>query len=152
MTIRKFEDYANSGELQSMYLGGTDSSQHKVITIGDLQQSEDWIAPSSFTNSWDEYDGTNLPVLYKKLKDNIVLLQGSLSSGTVSTTSTGDAFTLPIGYRPIRNQYFICVADTSYAATILILTTGEVRVYAENNSGSASTWTSLSSIHFLAEQ
>lgn len=148
MTTRTFEDFANSGEINSIYIGGTDAATDKVMTSGAIAISEDWLSVTVFANSWVAEDITNNPIRYKILKDKIVLLEGTIYSGTVGAGL--EAFTLPNGYRPLKEQRFLAIASGDSIVTVYVGLNGKVTLESESGSG-ATTWTSLSGITFLAE-
>ena len=113
--------------------------------IYDFFGSYGWTEIISFLNSWEAYSST-YPVRYSINADGIVSMQGQIKNGTVSTTSTGYAFLLPSGYRPLTERVVVALTDDG-TAEIRILTTGYVHIYSESGTG-ASTRTSLSQISF----
>jgi hypothetical protein len=60
-----------------------------------------WIEVTSFLNSWVNFGAPHNNAAYCKDVMGFVHLRGYLVSGTVSTES----FVLPLGYRPVKNEY-----------------------------------------------
>lgn len=100
-----------------------------------IATAQAWVAVGTFTNSWVNA-ASRVAAAYYKDKHNKVWLKGQISTGTVSTTSTGVAFTLPTGYRPDFNRLF-SIASRDGSGPVLgeaeVLTTGEVRINYGNN-------------------
>ena len=81
---------------------------------GSLASSA-WVAVTSFTNSWT----ATTPVFYRKL-NGVVYIRGTVTGG-----STGAAFTLPAGFRPVADSPF-SVVNGAGTTPITITTAGLV--------------------------
>lgn len=88
-----------------------------------------WVAPT-LTNSWANAGTVSAGY---RVRDGVLRLRGTISGGTVSGTSTGDAFTLPTAYCPDQQTGFVCPAATGFVR-VDVLPTGEVRVVMKGNS------------------
>lgn len=87
---------------------------------------EDWIAPT-LTNSWVADSGYT--VAFRKDAFGRVWLKGTVKNGILNAV----LFTLPVGYRPLQNVFF--VANSSYALGVgHILTDGSVTLFSGNAS------------------
>ena len=62
--------------------------------------AEDWRVIEHFQNDWESAGGSNPKAAYKRLPSGLVILRGTVQSGTVKRA----AFTLPGGYRPADGQ------------------------------------------------
>lgn len=102
----------------------------------------------AFQNSWANYDAATFnSCAYRKDAMGYVHLRGLVKTGASATT----IFTLPVGYRPARQQLVSTVAYT----TGMIL--GRIDIFPNGNVGGAgsvtgNTYTTLDNITFLAEQ
>lgn len=97
-----------------------------------------WITPT-LLNGWVAYDtAIYATAQYYKDKFGIVHLRGMIKSGTIGTT----AFTLPLGYRPIKREFAPTVSNGAFGA-ILISETGNVNAQVGNTA-----YVSLSDISF----
>lgn len=93
------------------------STAEGKITV--LEADSGWLSPTA-QNSWNLLV-TGLQVKYRK-RHGMVSLIGRPGSG-----STGAAFTLPVGYRPGQDLYFIVQnATTTGAVTTVSITTAGV--------------------------
>lgn len=152
MTIRNVQEFMDSGELDNIYLGGTDASVNKVMTNGDIATSEAWTDVTVFSNSWESYN-SDFTVSYKKLKNGMVLLKGAVKNGS-SPTLPSTLFTLPAGYLPFFQSAFVLPATWTLGETCnlyISAATGNVIAYDETAAGAAENFLSLTSISFLAE-
>ncbi len=104
------------------------------------------------TNGWANYGAPYGPGRYRKLSSGLVLMEGLIQSGTLGAT----AFTLPIGWRPAKQQdgtsrdyIFVCAsaAGTNPGENLRIGSGGDAR---PSGAGSA-TWIDLCSVRFFAE-
>jgi hypothetical protein len=95
----------------------------------------------AFQNSYNNYDAANYPAAaFRKDPLGKVQLRGLLTTGTASAA----AFTLPAGYRPLKQMIFISQASSPNYCRVDIYTTGAVFV-----SGMAvNSWVSLDLIEF----
>jgi len=120
-----------------------------TLNYGRWAKGDDtgWIALPT-QNSWSAYS-PSFPARYKR-EGGWVTVEGLIAKSIAVTG--GDIFaTLPPGFRSFTQQIFLCAVLTSpYACQIYSPTpaTGEMRIQA----GANATWTSLSGIHFQAEQ
>jgi len=105
------------------------------------QQGVDWIAVTTFTNSWLNFASGNPIASYYKDSLGIVHLQGVIKSGTSGTS----AFTLPAGYRPLLNQILTSTANGAFG-TLEVGPDGTVKPNGSN------VYISLNGITFKAEQ
>lgn len=118
-------------------------------TIGvywwDGREQDYWRAPT-FLNSWVNYNTANYLGARYRREGGVVTVEGLIASGTISATSTGNAFILPAGYRPSGTMIFGTASSAGTQSSIYVYSTGDVRIV----SGSTS-WTSLNNIRFRAE-
>lgn len=100
------------------------------VGINDMFTPSAWIDVSSLGSNWSN---TNT-VSYRKDPLGFVRLKGSVTaSGTASST----IFTLPAGYRPLREIRMIMGDDgSSHHGRIYILTNGQVQAVDYVSSGS----------------
>lgn len=96
-------------------------------------------------NSWVDYNTTLFSQAeYYKSSEGMVYLQGLIKSGTTTVGTT--IFTLPTGYRPIVDRFFIVASNTG-AGMITVGPTGEVKYQAGGNG-----YLSLDGVVFRAYQ
>lgn len=81
---------------------------------------EAWVNVSVFSNSWVNFDATNV-CRYRKDPDGVVWVQGRVKSGTLGLT----AFTLPAGYLPARTEVFADVTNGAFGY-VSVATSGAV--------------------------
>lgn len=102
-------------------------------------------------NSWVSFDGnTTYSFPQYRLMNGKVELAGAIKSGTTATT----IFTLPTGYRPLKQRTFGCQgsgAALNGSARVDITAAGLVQV-AIYGTGGSNAGVSLDGIHFVAEQ
>jgi hypothetical protein len=108
-------------------------------------RTQDYWRTVTYTNSWVSYGSPYIGAQYKK-ENGIVRLRGLVTDGTFSTTSTGNIFTLPAGFRP-GGQNIVTTMSNQALGRVDILTDGAVRAMF----GSAGNWISLYNISFQAE-
>jgi hypothetical protein len=101
---------------------------------------EAWIEPT-LLNGWVNFGSGNAIANYMKDEFGVVHLRGLIKSGT--TTAGTVLLTLPLGYRPLLNTYFI-VADGNGFARLFIGANGNVGI--ENDA--TNTYLSLNQISF----
>jgi len=117
----------------------------KKAPNGHSHPVEDWVelANGDLSNSWVYYDGGgstyNTPA-YCKDTNGFVHLKGLIKDGTMQTA----AFTLPVGYRPAKNNIIATASNSAYGQ-FYIQSSGAVLPYIGNNA-----WVSLDSITFKA--
>jgi len=92
-----------------------------------LKREPIWIAPT-LTNSWANYSAVFNDAAYGKNGFGQVFLRGLVKSGTSATA----IFTLPIGYRPIREHIFIVDAAEALGR-IDVFPGGEVKLIVGSN-------------------
>lgn len=103
-----------------------------------------WITPT-LGNSWVSFDaGATFDIPQYRRFNGVVFLKGEMKSGTSNTT----VFTLPAGYRPLK-QISFCVQSNTGSADILVGATGAVIV--NNYNGGSNASVSLNGISFIAE-
>lgn len=84
----------------------------------------DFVLENDWTNPGGKYDNAS----YRKMPDGTVLLRGALSPGATASGTT--IFTLPSGYRPLKNQIFSVIADCGGVhARIEIGSNGSVKLF-----------------------
>jgi len=96
-----------------------------------------WSTPT-FQNGWINYDTVYNEAAYYRDASNRVYLRGLIRNGT------GNIFTLPVGYRPVRQELFVVLTDTGV---------GRVDVAANGvvlKNGGGNGWLSLDGISFIA--
>lgn len=102
---------------------------------------EAWITPT-LLNGWVSFGAPeDIPSYYKDEFGN-VKMRGVLKSGTLSVSM----FTLPIGYRPLKNKYFSIISN-NVPAFVLINPSGGVNPLV----GTSNVFVSLDNITFRAE-
>jgi hypothetical protein len=99
-------------------------------------------------NFWIPYTGAAGQATpgFAKNGDGLVSLRGWLQGGVSGTT----AFVLPVEYRPAHTMQFPTTTDSAHLGIIQIDSGGNVKVYDHAGESSASTLTTLDSIHFYA--
>lgn len=104
---------------------------------------EGWTAPTLGT-AWVNYGGAapnqHQDAGYRKLLNGTVEIRGMVKSGTVSTI-----FTLPVGFRPLKNETFIQLSNTG-SARVEIFANGNVVV--TYLTGGSNAFVSLAGIRF----
>jgi hypothetical protein len=78
-------------------LTASNATSGNAVTVPTLQ------------NSWVDYGSVYAGLSYYKTLDNIVVLQGTIKSGT-----GGLIFTLPVGYRPSAQRMFPIVSNNAF--------------------------------------
>ena len=105
--------------------------------IVDIGQSSRWIAPT-LTAPWaNSYGAPYATAGYAVDANGVVRLRGTLSG------SLGSIFTLPVGYRPSVNQFFMVYASGGIGRVLITAATGVV-----NLTAGTATEVDLSSIQF----
>lgn len=121
---------------------GKDLMIKKEQVVG-LEDS-DWIAPT-LINSWANYSGSNESG-YRR-KDGIVYLKGLVLNPTTYASDKRPIFTLPDGFRPTQEKYFIVVKSLTDFHPIIVQTNGVVRPYQYTTNQ----YLSLDGISFLTD-
>lgn len=93
------------------------------VTIANQQA---WTAVT-FANSWVDFGAPYNVCQYRKIGD-ITYLRGLMKSGTVGAT----CFTLPAGFRPPVDLYFITVSN-SVAAPFIVASSGACQLATGSN-------------------
>lgn len=110
---------------------------------------DDWnivgdIGQPAYTNSWVAYGGAFAAPAFRKDSDGWVHLRGLAKSGTLGTA----LFTLPDGYRPIRDIYAVAMCDANVAAYVrVIASSGQVVVASSTGTNG---YASISNVKFPA--
>jgi hypothetical protein len=117
------------------------------INAQQLKDQESWTAPT-FQNSWTNYDASSWEEAgYMKDSLGFVHVRGFLKGGTTTPGTT--VFTMPAGYRPLKNSYYPGGMNSSSAYTSWQVTpNGEVKVA----TGGSTTYSPIGHIIFKAEQ
>lgn len=87
-----------------------------------------WAAPT-LLNSWVTSGGAKPAVGYRRDATGRVWLRGSVKSGTINTIMT-----LPVGFRPVGEQTFVCRANAGLAR-VDVTAAGNVDLKAYISSG-----------------
>lgn len=111
----------------------------------DWMEQEPWIAPT-LLNSWVNHSVTYEDAKYFKDTDGMVHLKGLIKLGTVSASSTGNAFVLPSGYRPSGQRVFTGLSGAATPSRVDVFNDGSVRIMTGNND-----YVTLDTIRFRAE-
>jgi len=101
-----------------------------------------WITPT-FENSWANYSTDYNYAGYYRDGDGIVRLRGLVKNGTTSAT----IFTLPVGFRPTKQELFVAISSATNVSRVDVKPTGEV-----HHNGGSNGWFSLDGITFKAYQ
>lgn len=96
--------------------------------IGVLEADSGWLTPT-FTNSWVNYDPTTWTVAQYRKKSGVVYLEGLIKNGTVGLS----AFTLPAGYRPLKNLIFAVIDGLNTGQRLDVNSNGTVVPDSGNN-------------------
>lgn len=130
------EFYVSSGNGIALVNGNTNQGVLFNMSNGFLTKGSyngtTW-TPEAWTNftlqnGWTNPGGSYDSAGYRKMPDGTVLLRGAMSPGTASNGTT--IFTLPSGYRPLKNQIFKVVADAGGPESrIEIDTAGVTKIY-----------------------
>lgn len=139
MSIYGFDDGLNKTETPT-------KAEHDAVA----QYTEDsgWIYPtlgSKFSNESDQR------VRYRKI-GKIVFIEGAVTSAMAFPANASyDIFTLPAGYRPSHNQYFICKGTGKATYDLRIYENGRVNFsrYGVTNTDTAvsqGTWMAVNGI------
>ena len=155
MGTRTYDDLAQSGEINDIYISGTEEA-NRVAVMGDLSSflatgsTEDWTDVSAFTNNW-ENNSVIYQTRYKINPLGTVFIEGLIDTGIIDPGITGYIFQLPEGYRPTKILIFNCIGSSNTIVEIRIDTFGYVHAYGSSNDANAQVWTSLANISFQGE-
>jgi hypothetical protein len=89
----------NGGGFNLSNLGNLSFAASKGIT------QDAWTAPT-LINSWVDYSATTT-TRFRKDKEGYVHIEGWVKDGTFVNGTV--LFTLPVGFRPAKDQYFACL-------------------------------------------
>ena len=109
--------------------------------INLLRTAPEWIEVTSFANTWVNFNAANNSAAYCKDAMGFVHIRGMVKDGTDWST----IFTLPVGYRPAKQEIFVTISNDA-VGRIDINTDGGVGSYVINDP----TWVSLDGITFYA--
>lgn len=108
-----------------------------ALTLSDAWSSFTGIGPiegairPTLQNSWVDYLPTSSSQAeYYKSSEGMVYLQGLIKSGT--TTAGTTIFTLPTGYRPIIDRFFVVACNTG-TGIVTVGPNGDVKIQAGSN-------------------
>lgn len=133
-----------AGTAAEAYFSLPSSNQRELPIARTLPISAVKQTPT-MTNSWTDYSGTDTtlaPLRYWKDAGGLVRLEGAVGGGTNGTS----AFTLPPGYRPNAKRVFATYTNSG-VGSVTIAADGTV-----SPTAGGTTWNTLDSIAFLAEQ
>lgn len=85
-----------------------------------------WTVPT-FKNSWEKFTSGTI-VGYTKDAQGFVRLRGLVKSGTIGT----EIFTLPVGYRPPTETWFVVMSNLSWGL-LYISSAGDVVAHTGSN-------------------
>jgi len=100
----------------------------RVYVIAHPDTSTPWAAPT-LLNSWVTSGGAKPSVGYRRDATGRVWLRGTVKSGTINTIMT-----LPVGFRPVGEQTFVCRANAGLAR-VDVTAAGNVDLKAYISSG-----------------
>jgi len=97
---------------------GTSQIATSAVTDSKVASPESWYeigaaGNPAFTNSWVNYGDVYNTAAYYKDHQNRVFLKGLIKSGTRGSA----AFTLPVGYRPVKNEIFPSMSNDQISRT-----------------------------------
>lgn len=129
--------------------GITFSENHQAqIKVLDVVVPSPWVTVAPFSNSWVNYGTPFFNAAYRKWDDGTVELRGTVKGNDATfTTTLGDIFTLPAGYRP-ESDIIITTTSVDAFAQARISALGVVKATVALNTGVK--WFSLDGIRFLA--
>lgn len=99
----------------------------------------------AFQNGWVNYSSGYATLAFMKDSLGFVTVKGFIKSGTITAGTT--IFTLPAGYRPAKNMYYVTSMPASFGQ-LQMTSAGELQAATAINS----TWTAIPYIRFKAEQ
>lgn len=108
---------------------------HALETGRGASPDAAWRIPA-LLNSWVNFDAVGTAsqqARYRKLSNGQVEIQGQVKSGTVSSTTTGTIFTLPVGYRPGPGALSFAVNAADALARLDVMPDGSVRAMTGSN-------------------
>jgi hypothetical protein len=102
---------------------------------------------AALLNGWVSFDGgTTFSIPSYTIIGGEVVLKGAMKSGSAGVA----AFQLPVGYRPLKTESYLCPANAGWA-DIRVAATGDVTVQFYST-GASNAIVSLNNIRFIAEQ
>ena len=135
---QRYTTYTGSGVYSRSYYNGNWSGWRTLFSNGIIRVG-------TFLNGWSNY-GSGFDTAGYSLTGGLVKVTGLIKGGTVSTSSTGYAFNLPVGYRPTGTLQFVTNASAG-TADVRVTTGGDVHIYGLYSGSNASI--SLNPISFV---
>jgi hypothetical protein len=131
-----FLGYSNTTEIVA-------STQFKALAEGQI---------SGFANGWSPYSSgeSGFTPRYTKTVDGMVILQGLITGGSMSTGNGLTGFQLPVGCRPTATILAYVMGYGGRRHRLNILASGSVNIIQEGDSYSS--WISLNGVAFQALQ
>lgn len=90
----------------------------------------------AFKNSWTNYGSGYQGAAYWMDSNYVVHLEGLIKGGTISTGTTGVAFTLPAGFLPLNTRLIGTYFSTNAIGRIQLANTGDISIYSTETGGS----------------
>lgn len=118
-----------------------------VGLLGTADTAWKTISSLGYTNGWADYDTVVWLPEYRKDAMGYVHLRGLIKNGT----SNAVAFTMPVGYRPLRQELFTTWAGGA-AARSDMQSDGGFLPLQQAPTGSTNAYVQLSGLTWLAEQ
>ena len=111
--------------------------QKQANDLSRLLAAPTWYEVTEFLNSWENYNTASATVGYCKDALGFVHIKGRIKSGTTEQ----EAFTLPVGFRPVYAGVFPSATHngTSYVVALTVIGT----------SGGVIPWATTSTDHLL---
>lgn len=136
-----------SGKFAGQRVWLVDVKSHAIWTGSAWDYDTAWVVPT-LGSSWTSFDaGAAFDNPAYCRKGGVVHLKGAIKGGT-----SGTAFTLPTGMRPLKRRAFASIASAgSISADIRIESTGALAV-AFYGTSATNAFVSLDNIRFIAEQ
>lgn len=100
--------------------------ERRIKTL-ETGTSMDWEIPV-LLNGWVDFGGSYTGARYRRLSNGQVEIQGLVKSGTPSSTTSGDVFILPVGYRPSGTLTY-ATNSTNAFGRFDVFSDGRVRAY-----------------------
>jgi hypothetical protein len=93
---------------ESAYPITPNSSPSGYVSLSALA----WINASPLLNSWANSGGIYRPASYSIGAEGLVRVRGLVAAGTLNNVAA--IFTLPTGYRPDKEEFFVCESAGAY--------------------------------------
>lgn len=120
--------------------GATEGSRWRTGT----GQEVDYVRPFTYQNSWTTYATLDYATPGYSKENGRVTLQGLVSSGTVSTGTTGVIATLPVGFRPRPGIHLYQIQSGGQLGRVDVDGSGTIKAHTGSNA-----WFSLNGISFV---